>query len=381
MYQLTRSQNIRPRHPACRRSLRGFTLVELLVVIAIIGILVALLLPAIQAAREAARRTDCMNRIRQIGIAALNYEVAMGVLPPHGDHPTGLSSQARILPYMENKNLHDMVVQTEHWRAEANGEALFTPVDNFRCPSQTALEWTDLGVLVSRPGNDPWYDGPDTIESKLRCHYTGILGARPGPVDPMYVEDPPLPVTGGCPKGGGGWGGGGSSSYDFPEATYYQKYCNLKNPGSDGGAATNGTIYPLSKLRLGRISDGTSNTMMFGESSLRNGLEYPWLVGSVSFGSDDREGRITSSFGWLQNARNVFFNINSETFFLDPDIASWTDNLNVSLQNSSLGSLHPGGTHVVMCDGSVHFINEDVSLDGVLKPMASRESSDTVDDH
>jgi prepilin-type N-terminal cleavage/methylation domain-containing protein len=117
---------------ACRRA---FTLVELLVVIAIIGILVALLLPAIQAARESARRMDCISRLRQLGIAAHNYHDTMKQFPPHGNYPTHLSSQARMLPYIENAAIHDLVNQTTHWRDTTNTRAYLTPVTFFRCPS------------------------------------------------------------------------------------------------------------------------------------------------------------------------------------------------------------------------------------------------------
>ncbi|MEO0530343.1 MAG: DUF1559 domain-containing protein [Planctomycetota bacterium] len=91
-----------------RRILRGFTLVELLVVIAIIGILIALLLPAVQAAREAARRSQCQNKLKQLALAALNYESARSELPPgivvDGDYRW--SALARILPYLEETNLY-----------------------------------------------------------------------------------------------------------------------------------------------------------------------------------------------------------------------------------------------------------------------------------
>src|SRR5829696_5105682 len=103
-----------------KRLCQGFTLVELLVVIAIIGILVALLLPAIQAAREAARRSQCTNNLRQMGLAMLNYEQAYRVFPPSDllvPDPTtgqitkslGLSVHAQLLPFIEESALKDLL--------------------------------------------------------------------------------------------------------------------------------------------------------------------------------------------------------------------------------------------------------------------------------
>src|SRR5262245_45240345 len=103
-----------------KRTARGFTLVELLVVIAIIGILIALLLPAVQAAREAARRSQCMNNLRQMGLAMLNYEQSYKVFPPSDvmtpDPATGLmtkslslSVHARLLPFVEESSLRSLV--------------------------------------------------------------------------------------------------------------------------------------------------------------------------------------------------------------------------------------------------------------------------------
>src|SRR5687767_6117999 len=90
---------------------RGFTLIELLVVIAIIGVLVALLLPAVQAAREAARRSQCSNNLKQIGLAVHNYESSNGALPPTGSldavNPPNYSMKARLLPGLEQQPLFD----------------------------------------------------------------------------------------------------------------------------------------------------------------------------------------------------------------------------------------------------------------------------------
>jgi prepilin-type N-terminal cleavage/methylation domain-containing protein len=95
---------------AARRRHPAFTLVELLVVIAIIGILIALLLPAVQAAREAARRSQCSNNLKQLGLALINYHDTIGVFPPGTmSHGAGWSWSARVLPFMEVGNVHRQI--------------------------------------------------------------------------------------------------------------------------------------------------------------------------------------------------------------------------------------------------------------------------------
>src|SRR5947209_12938172 len=126
---------------------RAFTLVELLVVIAIIGVLVALLLPAVQAAREAARRMRCQNNLKQIGIACHNFHDAMGELPRAFSPTTGLSWQVNILPYIELGNLYNNFdtttnnfVHTAPMRNDPNGLVI---VPTYQCPS-CAVKRQDL---------------------------------------------------------------------------------------------------------------------------------------------------------------------------------------------------------------------------------------------
>lgn len=114
-----------------RRS-SGFTLVELLVVIAIIGILIALLLPAIQAAREAARRTQCANKLRQFGVATLNYESTHKKFPIGRTFPITWGAHVKILPYVEETSLHNII---EFEVAIAQNDARLQTLDLFLCPS------------------------------------------------------------------------------------------------------------------------------------------------------------------------------------------------------------------------------------------------------
>ncbi len=122
----------------------AFTLIELLVVIAIIGILVGLLLPAVQAAREAARRMSCSNNLKQVSLAMHNYESAYGVFPRAGTVDQDFSVQARLLPYIEQSSLHDMLDYSKPaFSGPFNAKvphpslaaAFATPINTFLCPS------------------------------------------------------------------------------------------------------------------------------------------------------------------------------------------------------------------------------------------------------
>src|SRR5687767_78929 len=115
-----------------RRS--AFTLVELLVVIAIIGVLVALLLPAVQAAREAARRSSCANNLHQIALGIHNFESAHGTLPTSNQNPVH-NWGAQILPYMEQKPLADIYDYTVNFSAVQNRTAVQTHLKYYQCPS------------------------------------------------------------------------------------------------------------------------------------------------------------------------------------------------------------------------------------------------------
>jgi prepilin-type N-terminal cleavage/methylation domain-containing protein len=123
------------RYP-CRRA---FTLVELLVVIAIIGVLVALILPAVQAARESARRMGCGNNLRQVGIALQNYHDVTNCLPvARNPFPLVHSALSRILPFVEQGNVHQLVDYTQPLSAASNQAAIESPIKLFVCPSDGA---------------------------------------------------------------------------------------------------------------------------------------------------------------------------------------------------------------------------------------------------
>jgi prepilin-type N-terminal cleavage/methylation domain-containing protein/prepilin-type processing-associated H-X9-DG protein len=335
---------------------RAFTLVELLVVIAIIGILVALLLPAVQAAREAARRTQCLNRMKQMGLALLNHHDQKKRFPagvsddPNTNPTTGavISGQStelgyipHILPYMEGGNILVEFRLKTHWADAPNYQwGLDHPQPDFRCPTQPDVQST----FVAQPGN------ADTVpKTNLMSHYQGIMGAK------HSCSVPPAPST------------------QQPENTYTM-FIDTKNGktapcSSSGGEANNGTMFPASKIQMKDITDGTTHTFLLGEVSWLSGPQRIWAVGG---------GSRTALDTFVYSAKNIFYPLNTACRQGDPDdsparCAAYPNN-----NDMSFGSLHSGGCHFAMCDGSVQFIREDIAMN-VYKSLASRKSNEVFD--
>ncbi len=315
----------------------AFTLVELLVVIAIIGILVALLLPAVQAAREAARRLQCSNQLRQIGIACHNYHDTRGMLPTVRTSATDMSYLAQILPFMEQVQLRDLINEDQHWSHASNDAAEATGVPEFQCPSTG----TQLPTYIGGVGDIT--SSVDT--SPLRAHYVGIMGAKFGCVS--------------------SWPDGVPKNVGWPDSGYTMGTIDGRDNCWGGGPASNGTIVYSDassrglKVSFKRITDGTSNTMLVGEQSWQVGPTRSWIVGS--------------SGGFIYNAENVMWPMHvayREGFGEANEASGYFNN------DGSIGSMHPSGAHVLLADASVQYKSDDIEVH-VLKALATRANDDT----
>jgi prepilin-type N-terminal cleavage/methylation domain-containing protein/prepilin-type processing-associated H-X9-DG protein len=283
---------------------RGFTLIELLVVITVISLLIALLLPAVQSAREAARRARCANNLKQLGLAAMNYESAHSVLPSGmlpavsdwgSDLTWGLSTFVRVLPFLEASPLYDSANFSRQALTPANGTLASTGLAMLMCPS-------DLYVAESEP-IDSVYGAP--AGTGIMQHHTSY---------------------GGCQ---GAWG-----LEVIPQS-----------PNSAAQAANmNGTVFPSSSVRLAGISDGTGTTILFAEATygqipdaaLRPAARR-WNVGFVC------DSMVSAYYPLNAAVKGVPF--------LDDNSVKWA---------SSVSSYHPGGANIGFCDGSVRFVKDSI---------------------
>ncbi len=323
----------------------AFTLVELLVVIAIIGILIALLLPAVQAAREAARRSQCTNNLKQIGLALHNYHdrfntFPMGVFGYPGAQ-VGHSWMLAILPEVEQGTITDRLVFAPG-SGSANGPNIavfdkWTPAFNW-CPSSTAER---LMVRVSTA----IANGKAATAS-----YIGIAGA---PTSATVVTDPT--GRGRCIAGGQGY------------------------------ACSNGTLVPNRVVRISDITDGTSNTMVVGESSawgknasgdveIRNSAEWGCWIGALAYvGPPEAPGGSYTWTGspWCRNVTAIRYAVNMRTQ-LTGNGGNHRDGT-----NNSLHSNHPGGVNVLRGDAGVNFLSDTTDV-VVLRNIAIRDDGSAV---
>ena len=300
---------------------RAFTLIELLVVIAIIGVLVGLLLPAVQQAREAARRSSCVNKLKQVGLGLHNHLDANRAFPPaykdiatKWDNMGYWSWSAMIAPYMELQTTYDTLEVSTRNPSDsmsAHQSTFQTAVPGFRCPS-------DVGPEVFVSGTDPGYSIAKGTTS-------------------------------------------GSGNYGLPVSNYVvsNNHINIRqgktsNP-SGGTSGATGAFYRDSKTRPKDITDGLSKTFAAGERAYRlTGTTYRQCAGTL-WAVRDANGlgpsaQDSGNAAWNQGLMTIAFSVRHQ---INPVLTG-----NSTDRNQNPSSMHPGGAQFVMCDGSVEFVQE-----------------------
>jgi len=294
-------------------SRRAFTLVELLVVIAIIGTLVGLLLPAVQSAREAARRSQCTNNLRQTGLALQNYHEARRTLPEgwlcnpdksdahHAEEGVGWGWATRILPYIdENSTAKSIDIKTPI--ASASSAVLGAVIPVFLCPSDAAADKPTFNP-GEESGTDNTHEHPDQApgaNTYTRTNYVGMFGTNSWEAHALEAEE--------------------------AEADHHDA-----GEPYDG----NGMFFANSRMPFRHVTDGLSKTIMVGERDSRIGGSL-W-IGMVS-GLAEPIGRAVAHGHHAPNGNPA------EQHFGD------------------LSSRHQGGANVVFADGHCDFIAETVDV-------------------
>ena len=315
---------------------RGFTLVELLVVIAIIGVLIALLLPAVQAAREAARRTQCANNLKQYGLGIHNYHDTFKVLPPNNTGGWGPNSypqigwQVRILPFTEQSALYEKINMK---LPDVPGSRIPKPKDQGKAPGDpTIARAASHQVPYAQCPDEDWKSQDN---SWAYSSYGGSAGHQRQPSQ-----------SGHC------------NHFDVANVHW-------QNPrGSSGHANSSDSFYisgvfgriMFADMTLADIKDGTSNTFMVGEvSMLCTDHRAGWWHFNTNAGGMVGTGvplNVRTTCVQTQKEAEDRFYIYPECYFGSP--RTW---------NFMFGfrSWHPAGSNFLLGDGSVTFLNDSIN--------------------
>jgi prepilin-type N-terminal cleavage/methylation domain-containing protein/prepilin-type processing-associated H-X9-DG protein len=335
---------------AGRRLSRAFTLVELLVVISIIGVLIALLLPAVQAAREAAHRAQCTSNLKQYGLALHNYHGTHNTFTFGCTHSTvprgggsnsyGPSFNAMLLPYLE------------------------------QAPLFTRMSWVGLSpgyVNEASPSTGRDVNNPlmlNLVLSVMRCPSTNM---EPQPTSTAYEVHSQYPgIAGAYPDS------------LFAETRIFETVYTALGGGVSGG----GMLIPNRCIRFADCVDGSSNVMMMGEMSARQfildgitprnvgaaGDSHGWLMGTRVSGFPPNLNPTAEPDDRCFNITTIRYRPNQQPF-ANQLFTGMGSNLGA---NNPLNSLHPGGVNVLLADGSVRFLSETVDL-LLIKRLATRD--------
>jgi prepilin-type N-terminal cleavage/methylation domain-containing protein len=308
---------------------QAFTLVELLVVIAIIGILVALLLPAIQAAREAARRSQCLNNLKQIGLAVHHYHDTYKSCPIGAQYPVDRQNwRVGLLPFMEQRALYDQLTFTSFltpYTAAPGTNVILQKLalPGWNCPSSPCPRTGIAGSEQAWNGGDP-----------LLADYVGISGAYPDPS-----------------------GQSSTSNYD------------------GGQYSASGVIVPFNAVKLADVTDGTTNVLMVAENAdftrvgtnkvdLRSNYYGAW--GGFTYNANPWTGAPDT---WSTSVVTIRYAPNTQGTPAGA-VHTWEANL-------PLRSAHPGTVNGVLADGATRTFPDSISFT-VLTALATRNDGQPV---
>ncbi len=309
-----------------KRHDRGFTLVELLVVIAIIGILIALLLPAVQAAREAARRMQCSNNIKQLSLGCLTYEEQNGHMPicishyeyaPHAMHAlgNGIGWMVGVLPFIEKQTIYDglnlegLATSNLGITNPVNQKWVTMPINDFYCPSDTAM-----GDLR----DDAWRAN-GAGQKYAVTNYAGVMGPHDLSNNSMWGGEPD------CHN---------YSAYNKPEClgTFWRHSC-------------------VAPVKISDITDGTSSTIIIGEALPEYDSFLYWALANGATKTTHMP------LNWIPDVNNPW--------------QGWANQF-------GFRSRHPGGAQFGWADGHVSFINDTIDTK-TYWAISTRARGETID--